>query len=432
MINIKTKEIEDNAADERSPIDLVCVIDVSGSMAGEKIALVRNTLNSLLELVSEHDRICLVQFDDRAERLTPLLRNTKQNLPLFTKMIGQLQDRGGTNIGMGMDLAFRVLKERKYENPVTSIFLLTDGLDGGAHQRVSANLVERKLLETNFTINCFGFGRDHDEDLLNNISKLKDGSFYFIDKLDTVDECFASALGGLMSVVALEINLYVTNAAFKPFESIVIKKTFGDMWVKKGVTSGYHIALAQLLAGTEKGFMLEMEIPPLDLKVNDKQRNITILDADFSAKDKSGKHLIKKNAKLVLQIINEDEEIGEVEEDGEVLENYFRVKGAEAIEEAVNLANHGQYEEGSKKLDYVLDQISKNKKVDQGKIQSVVEQLVDSKNNCKPRVYEAVGKKCMVSNQKCFIEQKPCSSQMYSNRMQTQMVNEMKMKKSKP
>lgn len=77
----------------------------------------------------------------------------------------------------------------------------------------------------------------------------------------------------------------------------------------------------------------------------------------------------------------------------------------------------------------MIDQIAKSKKVDQKKIQSVVEQLVDSKESCKPRVYEAVGKKCMVSNQKCFIEQKACSSQMYSNKMQTELVNQVKSKK---
>jgi len=37
------------------------------------------------------------------------------------------------------------------------------------------------------------------------ISKLKDGNFYFIEQLDTVDECFVNALGGLMSVVAKDI-----------------------------------------------------------------------------------------------------------------------------------------------------------------------------------------------------------------------------------
>lgn len=180
-------------------------------------------------------------------------------------------------------------------------------MDGGADSRVNSCLVKHKLLETTFTINCFGFGRDHDEDLLNNISKLKDGSFYFIDKLDTVDECFASALGGLMSVVALDINLFVTNAAFKPFDGILIKRTFGDMWIQKGVTSGYQIKLAQLLAGSEKGFMLELEIPPVNVKVGDTERNICVLDAEFSAHDKSGKNIVKKNAKLSLHLINENE-----------------------------------------------------------------------------------------------------------------------------
>jgi hypothetical protein len=240
------------------------------------------------------------------------------------------------------------------------------------------------LAATTFTIDCFGFGRDHDEDLLVNISKLKDGNFYFIDKLDTVDEYFASALGGLMSVVALDINLLVTNSSFKPFDGISIKRTFGDMWDKKGVTSGYQINLAQLLAGSEKGFMLEIQIPPMSLKVEDKERNICILDADFSAQDKSGKYIIKKNAKLMIHLINEDEEIIEVEEDGEVLENYFRVKGAEAIEDAVLLANKGQYEEGSKKIDMVMEQINKNKRVDQKKMEPIMQQLVESKNGCQP------------------------------------------------
>jgi hypothetical protein len=60
MVNIKTKEMTDEQEGDRSPIDLVCVIDVSGSMAGEKIKLVRDTLTSLLDMINEHDRLCLV------------------------------------------------------------------------------------------------------------------------------------------------------------------------------------------------------------------------------------------------------------------------------------------------------------------------------------------------------------------------------------
>jgi len=37
---------------------------------------------------------------------------------------------------------------------------------------------------------------------MDEMSRLRDGSFYYIDKLSTVDEAFVNALGGLISVVA--------------------------------------------------------------------------------------------------------------------------------------------------------------------------------------------------------------------------------------
>lgn len=39
------------------------------------------------------------------------------------------------------------------------------------------------------------------------ISKLKDGNFYFVEKLDTVDECFVDALGGLFSIVGQDLQI---------------------------------------------------------------------------------------------------------------------------------------------------------------------------------------------------------------------------------
>jgi hypothetical protein len=37
---------------------------------------------------------------------------------------------------------------------------------------------------------------------MDNISKLKNGKFYFVEKLDSVGDMFIDALGGLFSVVA--------------------------------------------------------------------------------------------------------------------------------------------------------------------------------------------------------------------------------------
>jgi hypothetical protein len=52
-----------------------------------------------------------------------------------------------------------------------------------------------------------------------------------------------------MSVVALDVNIYVRNCSLKPFEQICIKQTFGDMWTKTGMTSGYKIFISQLFGG---------------------------------------------------------------------------------------------------------------------------------------------------------------------------------------
>lgn len=53
----------------------------------------------------------------------------------------------------------------------------------------------------NYTIHCFGYGEDHDQILMRNISQLKDGNFYYIQEIEKIDEYFIDALGGLFSVI---------------------------------------------------------------------------------------------------------------------------------------------------------------------------------------------------------------------------------------
>lgn len=63
MVSIDTKGEEDKeqvSLENRPSIDLICVIDRSGSMGGTKIQLVKDTLKLLLELLNEKDRLCLI------------------------------------------------------------------------------------------------------------------------------------------------------------------------------------------------------------------------------------------------------------------------------------------------------------------------------------------------------------------------------------
>lgn len=40
-----------------------------------------------------------------------------------------------------MKMALSILKHRKYKNPVSAIFLLSDGVDEGAEERVRDDLI---------------------------------------------------------------------------------------------------------------------------------------------------------------------------------------------------------------------------------------------------------------------------------------------------
>jgi len=50
----------------RVPVDLVCVVDQSGSMQGEKIALLKKTLDYIIDQMRPLDRLAIVSFDTSA------------------------------------------------------------------------------------------------------------------------------------------------------------------------------------------------------------------------------------------------------------------------------------------------------------------------------------------------------------------------------
>jgi len=69
--NVKNNEI----TSARSPLDLVCVVDRSGSMSGNnKWNILVETMNDLLDLLEDFDRLSIVSFDSIAKREFNLIR----------------------------------------------------------------------------------------------------------------------------------------------------------------------------------------------------------------------------------------------------------------------------------------------------------------------------------------------------------------------
>ena len=58
----------------RAPIDLVTVLDVSGSMSGMKLVLLKRTMAFVISNLSAADRLSVVAFSSTARRVFPLTR----------------------------------------------------------------------------------------------------------------------------------------------------------------------------------------------------------------------------------------------------------------------------------------------------------------------------------------------------------------------
>ncbi|KAL3138377.1 hypothetical protein ABBQ32_006179 [Trebouxia sp. C0010 RCD-2024] len=87
---------------QRAPLDLVAVLDRSGSMAGGKLNAVKKTMNFLVQQMSAVDRLSIVTFSNDVLTDLPLRRMTESNKAAAQLAISKVYPSGGTNLSGGL------------------------------------------------------------------------------------------------------------------------------------------------------------------------------------------------------------------------------------------------------------------------------------------------------------------------------------------
>jgi Mg-chelatase subunit ChlD len=109
-------QIPDNVAQhqffdhKRAPLDLILALDISGSMAGSKLKLLKEAVKLIMNQLNDKDRISIVTFNNRAQRITPLQLLTTYNKGKITQKLNSVKASGGTNIAEAMDICFNIFK----------------------------------------------------------------------------------------------------------------------------------------------------------------------------------------------------------------------------------------------------------------------------------------------------------------------------------
>jgi len=121
----ETVGLEDSAAelDERMPVDVVCVLDVSSSMSGQKVQLVKDAVAFVISEMQPNDRLSIVSFNHSAQRHTPLKKMTSEGKDSSQQALMQLFASGGTSIASGLDCGIAVMHPCEIVEAVIKAFL---------------------------------------------------------------------------------------------------------------------------------------------------------------------------------------------------------------------------------------------------------------------------------------------------------------------
>lgn len=111
------------------PLDLVIVIPVSSSMQGLKITLLRDALKFLVQNLGERDRMGLVTFGSSGGGV-PLVGMTTKTWSGWTKILNSIRPVGQKSLRAdvveGANVAMDLLMQRKSNNPIATILLISD------------------------------------------------------------------------------------------------------------------------------------------------------------------------------------------------------------------------------------------------------------------------------------------------------------------
>merc|ERR1712178_121390 len=117
-------------------MDMVCVLDVSGSMEGEKLRQLQSAVRFLIEQSDEADRISIVTFNSSASRVLRLRKMDVDGKNDANIAVLHLLASGGTDIASGLHKALCVLEQRQQRNKVSALLLLTDGIDQSTRSQI--------------------------------------------------------------------------------------------------------------------------------------------------------------------------------------------------------------------------------------------------------------------------------------------------------
>ncbi|HXF95750.1 MAG TPA: VIT domain-containing protein [Gemmatimonadales bacterium] len=189
------------------PRDVVAVLDISGSMSGEKILQARAALEQLIGSLRSGDRFRLVAFSSGVRRFAPdWTEATPDARHRAAEWVRELQAGGGTNIAAALEEA---LLRPPREAALGVVVFLTDGLPSVGEQDPERLAARAEHGRGRFRVFAFGIGHDVNTYLLDRLTERARGTTQYIAPEGDIEQAVAALATKLSSPVLGDLAIRV-------------------------------------------------------------------------------------------------------------------------------------------------------------------------------------------------------------------------------
>lgn len=191
-------------------VDMVIVLDRSGSMKGRKLNDARKAVIKLLSNLTEKDRFALVTYSDGVQIVSNLQHVDERNRTLLVSSVQRVRAGGGTNLGSGLQAGIDILTSANHLANAGKIILISDGLankgitDAGSLGNMAGIAVKRE-----FAVSTVGVGAEFNEHLMTTIADHGTGYYYYLENPEAFAEVFEKEFYNTQTTAVSNLAIYI-------------------------------------------------------------------------------------------------------------------------------------------------------------------------------------------------------------------------------
>ena len=248
---------------DRLPVDVAFVLDRSGSMGSDKLALAKQAILSAITRLTDRDRIALVAYDHEVDTLLPLLPATAATRQTLRSVLNLVDARGSTNLSGGWLRGCGELADAvgagatgQAAERVHRAILLTDGqANQGIVDPDELATHAQELRRRGITTTTLGVGIDFDGPFLSQLAEAGGGTFAFIEHPGELAAFFATELDELVSIAARAVSVAIAVPAGATLDLL-------NPYPSETGAGTTHVAVGDLPDATEVELVAAIAFPP--------------------------------------------------------------------------------------------------------------------------------------------------------------------------